>query len=278
MPNDDQEFKLEKEQERTERLRGLLLRCNGNRQLSEIKFLLTRGARVNVPYMNKDLETTYVILEILQNKHWNDDWVYQKIELLCEFRADVNVCDVNGKTPLCMVMYHKGSNGPKQEKLEMLEIKVGRLLVHYGAKGLPTILCHTVRRKTAAHVLLLLDAGVDIEEIEVESGRNALMIAMDLKRWVAARILLLRGASKVFKWYDKEEKRWYELDLLHEACYTGNLDRMICFVEHEAAWATKNLWWYNKPLVLAMNGGHHDAVYYLMQRLIFTSLSPFRGY
>jgi ankyrin repeat protein len=274
-PNDEQQFILEKDQERTERLRGLLLGCNGCRQLSGIHFLLTRGARVNAPYMNEDLETTYAIVEILQNKHWNDDWIFQKIRLLCRFGANVNVRDVNGKTPLCLVMYHKGCNGQKQE---MLEIKVGRLLLHYGAKSRPTILCHTVQRKTVAHILLLLDIGVDVDEIDRESGRNALMIAMDLERWGAARLLLLRGASYVMKWYDKEDERWYELNLLHEACYTGNLDRIRCLVEHEAAWATKNLWWYNMPLVMAMNGCHHDAVYYLIQRLVLTSLSPFRGY
>ena len=262
-----------------DRMREVLLgEFNGARDLSKLRFLLTRGASVNVPYKNQNLETTYAILAVLQNKHWDDDWVFQKVRLLCHFGADVNVSDADGITPLYLVIYHKGCNQPKQH---ILEIKVGRLLIHYGAKRAPTlacILCHTVRHKTVAHILLLLDVNVDVDEIERESGWNALMIAMDLKRWSAARILLIRGASKVLKWYDIKEERWYHLNILHMASYTGNLDQMRCLVEDEAHIAAENVWWYNQPLLMASIGGHPDAIYYLLQRMVLTNLYPWRGY
>ena len=274
---------LHEDKRQTERLREKLLGCNGNRDLSEIRFLLTRGARVNDPYKNENLETTYAVVEILQNKHWNDDWVFQKMRLLCRFGADVNVSDATGKTPLDMVMYHH--NGCNQPKQDMLEIRVGRLLLQYGAKmapairtGASSILCYTVRRKTIAHMLLLLQIGVNVDEIEEETGRNALMIAMDLNRWDAANLLLRRGASSVLRWYDTNDERWYELNLLHEACYTGKLDRIKCLAEHEVEWAKKNVWWYMTPIVLARHRGHFDAAYYLVQRMVRINLFASRGY
>lgn len=263
---------------RTERMREVLQGdFFGTRELLELRFLLTRGASVNIAYNNKNLETTYAILEVLQNKHWDDDWVFQKVRLLCQFGADVNVSDAEGITPLYLVIYHR-SNRIKQH---LLELKVGRLLIRYGAKRattLASVLCHTVRHKTVAHIVLLLEVGVDVDEIERESGRNALMIAMDLRRWMAASFLLRKGASKVWKWYDIEDERWYSENLLHLACNTGNLDQMRCLVEDEAHFAAEDPWWYNEPLLMATMGGHHDAVYYLLHRIVITNLYPYRGY
>jgi ankyrin repeat protein len=84
-----------------------------------------------------------------------------------------------------------------------------------------------------------LHIGVNVDEIEEESGRNALMIAMDLNCWDAANLLLRQGASSVLRWYDRNDERWYKMNLLHEACYTGNLDQIKCLAEHEVEWAKK---------------------------------------
>ena len=83
----------------TKRMREVLLsEFNGARDLSELRFLLTRGASVNVPFKDKSWETTYAILEVVRQKYWDDDWVFQKIRLLCRFGADVNISNANGIT------------------------------------------------------------------------------------------------------------------------------------------------------------------------------------
>ena len=181
----------------TKRMREVLRsEFNGARDLSELRFLLTRGASVNVPFKDKSWETTYAILEVVRQKYWDDDWVFQKIRLLCRFGADVNVSNANCITPLYLVMYRNWCNTPKQH---VLEIKVGRLLLHYGATRAPTsacILCRTVRLKTVEHIRILLDAGVDVDEIERETGQNALVIAKNLRRWDAVCLLQMRSARR----------------------------------------------------------------------------------
>ena len=183
---------------RTERMREVLLRSkfNGARDLSELRFLLTHGARsVNVPFKDKSWETTYAILEVVTQKYWDGDWVFQKIRLLCCFGADVS--NANGITPLYLVMYRNWCNTPPKQ--HVLEIKVGRLLLHYGATRAPTIaciLCRTVRLKTVEHIRILLDAGVDVDEIERETGQNALVIAKELRLWDAVHLLQMRSARR----------------------------------------------------------------------------------
>ena len=186
----------------TWRLQGLLENAqNDARELSELRYLLARGAQINESFMNKFSEWTYPIMEVVQERHWDDDWIFQKVRLLCDASADVNVSDADGLTPLYTILYmNERLRGENEKKREIMEVRVIQLLQRYGAERAPTmvgVLCHHLRQGGPfANILVLLEIGVDKDEIEETTGHSAFMIALEMKRWDVVNLLMERGASQ----------------------------------------------------------------------------------
>ncbi|GJQ87155.1 hypothetical protein Trydic_g8743 [Trypoxylus dichotomus] len=216
-----------------------------NSRTAILKLLLRHGADVNELCRFKDTPLTYVIKRNLKNTK-------DVVQMLLDYKADVNLKDNDDKTPLCTAINTENlevielllRNGARTDCMDLngrtpliYSVRMGKksvvqMLLDHGAeanlKGVfgTTPLSEAIVMNLADIVPILLNNQSDINCID-EYGGSPLMIAVEMGNTQIAKMLLERDADINFK-------SKYGITPLYFAAFKENLAMVELLLNHSA--------------------------------------------